>query len=119
MDKDTPSAMNFGVEHLRCPLCTFELTIAVPSYVTPDQTLMNQLAAGSQRKMADAMASHLKQEHGLISILMHQWELNAQADKSFKEGVREGETHLDTRLRKVVIEAVREGVNISSFMDDE
>jgi hypothetical protein len=72
--------------------------------------MAGNMDAAGQRMVDDAVAVHLRNEHGLMSVLQHTWELNQQADRSFKEGMREGESKTESALRKVVLQAMRDAM---------
>jgi uncharacterized Zn finger protein (UPF0148 family) len=101
-----------------CPVCHWTANISRQAYMSQEIELMKQLDLASQRRIDDALAEHLRSEHGLMSVLQHTWEMNQQADRSFREGMKEGETKLESGLRKVVLQAMRDALTPVLDPDD-
>lgn len=88
-----------------CPICPWSINLHRPTGLgrqAPEFDLY------SQRKMDDALVEHLRGQHGLMSVLQHTAEMNAQADRSFADGRRDGLNAQTEAVKKAMREVIRD-----------
>ena len=102
---NTDDTIQMDIATVLCPICPWSINLHRPTGLgrqVPEFDLY------SQRKVDDALVEHLRGQHGLMSVLQHTAEMNAQADRSFADGRREGIASQAEIARKAMREVMRE-----------
>lgn len=65
----------------------------------------------TKRHADELFDRHLRDQHGLMSVLKHEYELANAVSKATLEGERRGQQKLQESIKEAVMDAIREMVN--------
>lgn len=85
-----------------CPACNW--TYRVPVYFSIESSPTNDY-----RRIGDEyLERHMRDTHGLMSVLKHEYELSDAINKATLEGERRGRLHIREEMKNATLEAMRE-----------